>query len=41
MRYRFQRGVMYPAYIVCLSSGRKYTINVVWYVLCRALYVAS
>ena len=41
MSYRFQRGVIYYAYTVCLSPGEKYIINVIWYVLCRALYVAS
>ena len=37
MSYRLQRGVMYHAYTVCLSTGRKYIFNVVWYVQCRAL----
>ena len=41
MSYRLQTGVMYHAYTVCLSTGRKYMINVVWSVLCRVLYVAS
>ena len=32
---------MYHAYTVCLSTGRKYIINVVWSILCRTLYVFS
>ena len=29
--------LLYHAYTVCLSTGRKYIFNVVWSVLCRAL----